>query len=81
MHHGRKSHIITAYSALATVAIGLVAFDFVRRSESGPRLVDQPAQRVFAMVSPPAPKAKSVTASRPNQPITVASYTARRPRL
>ena len=79
MHHGRKSKLITAYSALATIALGLLGFDVMRRSESGSQLLDQPAHRVFAML--PAAQGKAVKVSQPAAAQTVAAYTARRPTL
>lgn len=78
MHQGRKSTLITAYTALATIAAGLIAFDFVRRTESGSRMVHQPAQRVFAMVTPGLVRAKAGAVSRPAPAQTVAAYNARR---
>jgi sugar phosphate permease len=32
MKLGTKSHLISAYSALATVALGILAWDYVRRT-------------------------------------------------
>ncbi len=32
MKLGTKSHLISAYSALATVALGILVWDYVRRS-------------------------------------------------
>lgn len=81
MHHGRKSTLITAYTALATIAAGLVAFDFVRRTESGSRIVHKPAQRVFARLSPAPVRAKAAPVSPPAPVQTVAAHTARRPTL
>jgi len=56
MKLGTKSHLISAYSALFTVAVGVVLWDFARRSAS-----DEPLQGTVSEEAKTAPVAKTGT--------------------
>jgi hypothetical protein len=55
MKLGTKSHLISAYSALFTVAVGVVLWDFVRRTSSS----DEPKQETASEGAKTAPVAKT----------------------
>ena len=77
MPKGKNSTIISAYTALATVAIGVVAFDFTRRSDSGDQLTGWSTRAIAAVPLPKTAPAKPVAQARPQTARTVATYTPR----
>ena len=92
---GRNSKIITAYTALATVALGVVSFDFISREHGSAANADLPvwAQTVAVPSAAPAkpvaqtrsdaspPKPQRAVENGPATKVTVASYAARRPAM
>jgi hypothetical protein len=60
MKLGKKSTLITAYTALFTIAGGLLVWDFVRRQPQSPALAVKKIE----------PQARTVTLAKAPQPLT-----------
>ena len=94
--HGRNSKIITAYTALATVALGVVAFDFTHHEQERMAFAETPTWAktvpglpVTVPEKPVAQARRTAPSSQPNRAanakadsrVTVASYAAQRPAM
>jgi hypothetical protein len=92
---GRNSKLITAYAALATVAIGVVTFDFTQHTTETSSMTSVPVL-AFTAPSPSAvptgtqkavttkadatlPKAGPATVAKSGKRVAVANYTGQHP--
>jgi len=62
-NYGRNSKIVAAYTTLAVVAVGIIALDFVNRSQLRGAIPDFPDQALASQSPPTVPSASWNTAS------------------